>query len=268
MNENSKIKILNPRSNKCLIAFTSNANGTEKKFEFENIFNNKKISRNFYKIIFVRDVNRTFYTNGISEKINSVDKLLDFLKFETKGKEIDTIGVSSGGYMAFLLSSYLDNVIRCISLGGMINITTWKGSFQTLNIADSDFVKNSSKEQKKYFDLSKQIMKSKSNIYAFYSGVAKSDVDLMIEVKNNGLDNINIIKFNTKKHGEYCYPFDYKYLLTKSDKKLKKIFTKYKNIVISPLKFSLALQGPFLFAYNYLYKSLRGLLRRFRRKSR
>ena len=172
------------------------------------------------------------------------------------------VGYSSGAYMSLVVSILMSNLKRSICCGPIININLFKGAYHNYNFCDLDCVKNATDEQKKYLDITNDINGGNGKIYGFFAGNSECDKEVIKQIKDNDINKLRYVIFNTKKHGEYCYPFDYKYLLTKSDKKLQIIFNKYKDKMISPLRFSLALQGPFLFAYNYLYKLLRGLLRR------
>lgn len=47
--------------------------------------------------------------NGANGKLNSLDKLIDYLKTATKGFEVTTVGVSSGGYAA---SREIDFIVK------------------------------------------------------------------------------------------------------------------------------------------------------------
>lgn len=49
------------------------------------------------RIILIRDVRKSFYVTGISEKYNSIDSVLDMLRKYTDGYEIITAGSSGGG---------------------------------------------------------------------------------------------------------------------------------------------------------------------------
>lgn len=44
------------------------------------------------KIILIRDVTKQFYTNGINENLNTIEKVADFLRAETNGYEVLTGG--------------------------------------------------------------------------------------------------------------------------------------------------------------------------------
>ena len=79
----------------------------------EEIFRKRIVEKNFfewyhcrvdkaYKHIFVRDVFKQWYLTGINGQINSQEKLLDFLKRETDGFNVITIGSSAGGYASAL----------------------------------------------------------------------------------------------------------------------------------------------------------------------
>jgi len=59
------------------------------------------------KHIYLRDVNCLWYSKGISNEINSPEALLNFLKKETEGKKVITIGSSAGGYAAILFGVLL-----------------------------------------------------------------------------------------------------------------------------------------------------------------
>lgn len=54
------------------------------------------------KHIFVRDILKQFYCEGINNRLNSIDKVIEFLAKETQGMQIITIGSSAGGYMALV----------------------------------------------------------------------------------------------------------------------------------------------------------------------
>lgn len=60
------------------------------------------------KHIFVRDIYKQWYASGINERINTLEKLIDWLSTETANyKEIITVGSSGGGYAATIVGSRL-----------------------------------------------------------------------------------------------------------------------------------------------------------------
>lgn len=87
----------------------------------EEIFRKRIVKNNFfewyrcriaraYKHIFVRDVFKQWYLTGINGEINSTDKLYEFLKKETAGYKVITLGSSAGGYASALFGPMLGAV--------------------------------------------------------------------------------------------------------------------------------------------------------------
>ena len=72
-------------SNLCYVFCSSNGifwNARDEKyviennyFEFKNIASDKRIN-NYKKIIFLRDMDTSFYVNGINKNINSIEKII------------------------------------------------------------------------------------------------------------------------------------------------------------------------------------------------
>lgn len=98
-------------NNECVIYFFSNNiwyPNTEEAFRKSIVENNRyEWNRNSYRIgkknIYLRDIYKSWYVQGINDKINSVDAIVDWLRKETSGYEVVCIGSSAGGYMAALV---------------------------------------------------------------------------------------------------------------------------------------------------------------------
>jgi len=84
----------------------------------EEIFKKRIVDSNFfewykcrikkaYKHIFLRDVFKQWYLTGINATINSHEKLFEWLKAETEGYQVITVGSSAGGYASALFGSRL-----------------------------------------------------------------------------------------------------------------------------------------------------------------
>ena len=105
----------NVDSNLCVIYFSSNNiwfPNTEEAFDRSFIENDyyewKKIRvKNAQKEIFVRDIYKQWYVTGINQNVNSVDRVYELLKVETRGMRVVTIGATAGGYMSVLMGSLL-----------------------------------------------------------------------------------------------------------------------------------------------------------------
>lgn len=92
------------------------------KYEWKSLCENKTIIKHCKRIIFIRDIKKQFYLDGINKRINTIKKLALFLKKETNGLDVYLVGSSAGGYAAYIISNYLDNVKRIYSLGGVVDL--------------------------------------------------------------------------------------------------------------------------------------------------
>ena len=95
------------------------------RYEWKFISENKKIKNNSLKIIFLRDIYKAFYIDGINREINTIEKIKDFLIRETSGMDVYICGSSAGAYMALLIGNMLPNTKRVLSLGGIVDLTDW-----------------------------------------------------------------------------------------------------------------------------------------------
>lgn len=100
----------------------------------EHVFSSRILDKNFFewfrtripyaqKHIFLRDIHKQWYLTGIDRNIDSPDRLLEFLKRETDGFEIVTVGSSAGGYAAMLYGILLQ-ARKAISFNGQIEISS------------------------------------------------------------------------------------------------------------------------------------------------
>lgn len=133
--DNFIIKESNKHSNNCFVFFSShglykenenievlkNIHDTDR-YEWLSLFSNHKVARCCKKAIFVRDIKKIFYLEGINNRVDSITKLAMFLKKETEGMDVYLIGSSAGGYAAYIISNYLQNVKRIYSLGGILDL--------------------------------------------------------------------------------------------------------------------------------------------------
>lgn len=92
------------------------------RYEWKSICDSKAVRSHYKKIIFVRDIGKVFYLQGINERINSINKLASFLIKETNGMKVYCVGSSAGGYIAYIISNYLKNVERIYSIGGVVDL--------------------------------------------------------------------------------------------------------------------------------------------------
>ena len=173
----------------------------------EEIFRKRIVEKNFYewykirieaagKHIFIRDVYKQWYLKGINSEIDSIEKLYEFLKAETTGYQIITVGSSAGGYAAVLFGCML-NAIRVLAFNPQFEIQSLtKRTDESINPLVHR-LKNT--EVVKYFDLFSAINFSAANIFYFCSIKSPWDIQQYNHIESDG--SIHRLCFNTSHHG-------------------------------------------------------------------
>ncbi|MBQ8635693.1 hypothetical protein IJ425_06040 [bacterium] len=197
------------------------------RYEWENISDNKKIKNKYSLIIFVRDIYKQWYLNGINSELDTQEKVIEELKKITKGYKVTTCGNSAGGYMATLVGISI-NAENIFSFSGQFDLNSQK-------YKDSIIEENLNALKNKYYSLTENIKTAKSNIFFFYPGLCEQDIN-----QHNIIKGFNIFSFSfdTETHGQSCESSCYCYLLTCEADYLKKLFLKYKNQNIDKKEFS------------------------------
>lgn len=171
------------------------------KFEWENIAKSKSILTKYGKMIFVRDMWKQWYINGINQKIDSVEKVIEFLRTETENMRVTTVGNSSGGYMATLVAQKLNaKMAYCVS-----------GQFDIVDqISRQPVVRKAAEENYKYINIVRTI--TSTTVIYLYPALCEWDKQQADLVNNNNF--VISIPFSNSKHGETCYGFNFPYILT------------------------------------------------------
>lgn len=165
------------------------------------------------KHIFVRDVAKNFYVIGISKRISSIDALMDFLKEETEGYEIITLGSSGGAYMAVLAGVLLESkCIFCFSCFWSLNCINYD-VWHLVGFYQNDPQRN------KYYDLVPIIKESNSRIVYIYPANNRDEINndhVQCELVKN-LKQIIQIPVKSKRHGACINRFLLSKLVNLSD---------------------------------------------------
>ena len=184
------------------------------------------------KHIYIRDLYKQWYVEGINTEIDSIQKVADWIKTVTsKDAEFVFLGSSAGGYMSICLASLL---------GG----TAFAGSPQVrLQLLDKYPLLIDNKddpERNRWFDLRQVISRSKTNAkYFILYGVHN------VEDRNQiagiyDLPDVYTIQFNTDAHGVVFFPFNASEFYQKTGS-LIKISNQKK--VVNRLGFSIKVSG-------------------------
>ena len=205
-------------------------------YEWQNIM--KTESTNFRKIIFIRDIQKTWYINGVNSKLSSIEKIYEFLKQELiDSDEITMIGNSAGGYAATLFGCLL-NVNKIINVSGYILIDE-KIYNDPLNPELKKAINNI--EKNKWFDITSIINQSTSQI--FYFVPIKSEDDLFQYKFFKQHKNVHPILIDSSIHGDGPESICYKYLFQFENKKIIRITQKLTQKFYSKRDFTLHLIG-------------------------
>ena len=158
---------------------------------------NHKIKR-ASKHIFIRDVSKNFYVVGINKKINTIDKIAEFLKIETNGYDVVTVGSSGGAYAAALLGSIL----------GAKEVYSFS-CFWDLNQVSNDVWHLIAKysifsDYNKFYELYKVVQKySDTKILYIYPANNYDEInnDILQSKLVENISNVYIIPMASQKHG-------------------------------------------------------------------
>lgn len=172
----------------------------------EEIFRKRIVEKNFFewyhsritkasKHIFIRDIFKQWYLAGINININTPEKLIDFLKKETEGYKVVTIGSSAGGYAAILYGSFI-NTQYTLAFNPQFEIQSLlKRSTEAIN----PLLFRIKDQRRQYFDIIKFISKG-VKIFYFYSNASPWDMEQKNHI-NKDIPNLYTIAFRTKHHG-------------------------------------------------------------------
>ena len=237
----------NGAPNRCFIFFSSNGlyfPNTEAEFyrtvilanryEWENLSPSKS---KFRKAIYVRDVRKTWYVDGISTDLNCVDNLFRKLKEETDGfAEVVCVGNSAGGYAATLFGILL-GAERIFNISGFFEITS------QINDPTNLALQYAQSEHKKFkwFDLSTLLLENKSAIYFLFPENCELDKSQARIVEN--VQSVRTFAFNEDSHGVCAHNFVYPFLFVKSKAELDSLFIRNRKKSWSRFDFSLETIG-------------------------
>ncbi len=183
------------------------------------------------KIIFIRDIRKSFYVTGINRKIDCIDKLIEFLKVECVGHKVITVGNSAGGYLASIIGAKL-HAQAVFNFSGQWNLyghgRVIKDYYYLNKFADS-------KIHNKYYDISQLVKDSGVSIFYFYPQKSEQDKDQEAYIHN--IRNIYSFALDSNQHGQGL-PLTESYIkLFMSDNEMLKKFSHfYHGVLLDPDK--------------------------------
>lgn len=201
------------------------------------------------KHIFVRDIFKQWYLEGINHEINSIEKLGEFLKKECDGYKVVTLGSSAGGYAAVLFGNIL-KAEYTISFAGQFSLhpQILKSKPPTDPLL---FKYLSSEIGTKYFDISSLARNSDVPVFYFVPARCPIDVEQMQLVEDSS--NVHIFKFRSKSHGVPVLLPNLVKIFRMNIKELKDLQNTFEGREINQILFSFKVSG-IKTTFNYLIK--------------
>ncbi len=189
--------------------------------------------KNCQKHIFLRDIKKQWYLTGINDSINTIEKLEQFLRKETKGYRVVTVGSSAGGFAAVLFGQLLNAHCTFTFNGQFMLSELLKKTSEAID--PIVFREQNNVNINKYFCLRKFI-KHPEVIFYFYSVRSTLDIFQYHQISDMA---VNAIPFNTSHHGIPFLKSSLKYVLNYTIPQLKRLSKKMQY----PLLFSLRIEG-------------------------
>ena len=243
--QNYKIEYNNScKKNICAIYFSSNDIYYPNN---EEIFRKRIVEKNFFewyntrinarKHIFLRDIFKQWYLEGINAELDSPEKIFEWLKRETEGYEVVTVGSSAGGYSAVLYGSLLKAK----------KVIAFNAQFSLKAIADESGEKSNplvykykNNDRSKYFEL-KDKLSDAVNYFYFLSVGCEQDMLQATKLFTPPIPpkSFNCLRFKTAHHGIPFLKVALVKVLNMGEKDLKG-FSKKKN---HPIWFTIRMVG-------------------------
>ena len=175
------------------------------------------------KNIYIRDIYKSWYVRGINERMDSIGAVLSWLKEETEGYEVISIGSSSGGYMATIAGIYLHaKMVYAFSPQYSLYHPAYFDKNAFLQRYKED------KEREKYYDISPMVNASDTPMVYIYPDAWPEDVFQAEKIR----ERENLIKWglHNKHHGIVVYKCNLPVLFSMSQEELTRTAeTKSKN---------------------------------------
>lgn len=185
------------------------------------------------KHIFIRDVFKQWYVEGVNSEVNSVDETCKRLRELCGDKKIITLGSSSGGYAAMLFGILLKAEY----------ILNFSGQFYLTDVAKEPLLQKNSNipEKSRYYDLRPLLQNNIIPIFYFYSCASEIDAEQISASRH--LPQVYGYSFQAKLHGVPFFLFNLGTILNMGKERLQALSQDYKGRDINLYSFSCRLIG-------------------------
>ena len=267
---NYNIRYGNTRSKLCLILFSGNGlyypnmetefiNRIIKddRYEWSNITKSRIFQKKCAKIFFLRDIYKQWYVTGINQSLNTVEKLLNWLKKETEGYIIITAGSSAGGYAAVLFGLLLHAE----------RIFSFSGQFILSDIEENPLLKKyaNNNQYNQYYNLVDFCSISRTPIFYFYPALCEYDKTQAQAVASIERERVYTYRIESAIHGDTVLPQNYRFLFFGKKKKLRKLYMRFKdkNITSKKLLAASSISYTIFYLFFSIYQRIENSLKKY-----
>jgi len=190
------------------------------------------------KVIFLRDVQKQWYLEGINSRLDTPAKVLDMLREETKGHQISCVGSSAGGYAAMLYGNKLA-AERIISYSGQVSLDDFALRHPGQNPLVTRYMNDP--RMREYFDITSCVQACKAPVFHLYAPSNSEDFAQARRLKDCA--NVVFYPFRYGGHGVPCYLVNCVDLMDVTQSRLLHVAQSIGERGVSPLAFSLKVSG-------------------------
>lgn len=165
--------------------------------------------------------------------MNTLNKVLSFLREVSKGYKIVTVGSSAGGYAAVLFGTLLE-AERVFAFSPQFDLTDW---LKSRKLQDTEAFVN----QKEYINIVDILKNSRTDIFYFFPAYVEADICQAELVKD--IPSVHTFGIKSKLHGKALYPNCIPEVLASDVGRLKKMEKAFQNKTVSPFSFALFVCG-------------------------
>lgn len=193
--------------------------------------------RHVSRRIFVRDVRKQWYVDGISRTRPDVDALETLLRALTEGLRVVCIGSSAGGFAAALLGCRL-GASHVIGISAQFDLGVVLETPQDLaaNPALAEYLGSG-----RDVSLSELIRTSAVPIYFLCAAGDRMDQAQLKAISS--LTTIKPLAFKSRVHGVTCWSSSLPTLIGMGPDELDRLVRRFSDSIISPWRFSAAIDG-------------------------
>lgn len=220
------------------------------RYEWENLAKNPEVFKIAGTFVFVRDVYKNWWIEGLNGRYNTQSKMLDLMRDLTAGKRVLTVGNSAGGYAAILFGVQL-GAERIYAFSAQINLHIYN-TYHPIKYYSAYLDERRAKAE---LELLPIIRNYQGKLYFFYPCLCQEDIDQARYLSNEKPDSCHMLPIRRRKHGSTVLPISILKFLSMPATQVDAVCQTYHGKQINPYDFLFRTSG-FLTGIKYLVSQL------------